>query len=160
MFRRRHPFEIVSAIVRLVSVNVVDFLISEFCRWQAQQADNEKILGDNYICLYLTPDNFIVQQSKSVPTSAEKISLICISANGKLFLRGYIIKTLKDEGFNAHSFRHTHATRLIENGAPAKGVAGRLGHSNILITQNLYTHNTIKLQEETAMIFDNFLQTN
>lgn len=47
-------------------------------------------------------------------------------------------------------FRHIHATQLIENGAPAKGVAGRLGHADTQITQNLYTHNTLKLQEENA----------
>ena len=51
-----------------------------------------------------------------------------------------------------HSFRHTHATQLIENGASAKGVAERLGHADATITQNLYTHNTQKLQEETAAI--------
>ncbi|MBR3497596.1 MAG: hypothetical protein IKO05_01220 [Selenomonadaceae bacterium] len=41
----------------------------------------------------------------------------------------------------------------------AAGVAGRLGHSNTLITQNLYTHNTLKLQKETVAIFAENLQT-
>ena len=61
-------------------------------------------------------------------------------------------------GLNAHSFRHTHATMLIEAGAVAKGVAGRLGHSDATITQNLYTHNTANLQQETAKIFDKILK--
>ena len=63
-------------------------------------------------------------------------------------------------GLNAHSFRHTHTTQLIENGAPVKAVAERLGHADATITQNLYTHNTQKLQEEAAAIFDKTLQTN
>ena len=67
---------------------------------------------------------------------------------------------LRQAGVNAHSFRHTHATQLIEQGAQAKGVAARLGHANTQITKNLYTHNTLKLQEETAAIFDEILQTN
>ena len=66
---------------------------------------------------------------------------------------------MQKAGINAHSFRHTHATTLIENGATPKGVAGRLGHSNTAITQNLYTHSTQKLQEDTATIFEKTLQT-
>ena len=58
------------------------------------------------------------------------------------------------KGLNAH-FTQT----LIENGKAAKGVAGRLGHSSTLITQNLYTHNTKKLQEDTVEIFTKTLQT-
>ena len=74
-------------------------------------------------------------------------------------MRGMLTKVLQAECLNAHSFRHTHATQLIENGATPKGVAGRLGHANVNITQNLYTHNAQKLQEETATIFDKNLQT-
>ena len=54
---------------------------------------------------------------------------------------------------NAHSFRHTHATLLIENDATPKGVAARLGHTDIAITQNLYTHVTDKMQNDTLAIF-------
>lgn len=42
----------------------------------------------------------------------------------------------------------THATQPIENGATPNGVAGRLGHANVDITQNLYTHTTQKLQKK------------
>ncbi|MBD3878946.1 MAG: tyrosine-type recombinase/integrase [Quinella sp. 1Q5] len=63
-------------------------------------------------------------------------------------------------GLNSHSFRHKHATQLIENGASAKGVAERLGHADATITQNLYTHNTQKLQEEAVANFAKTLQTN
>ncbi|MBR1645973.1 MAG: tyrosine-type recombinase/integrase [Selenomonadaceae bacterium] len=61
---------------------------------------------------------------------------------------------------NAHSFRHTHATQLIEQGATPNGVAGRLGHANTQITQDLYVHNTQKLQKDTAEIFAKNLHTN
>ena len=91
---------------------------------------------------------------------AEKVTLICVRENGRLYLDEYVSKILRKEGLNAHSFRHTHTTQLVENGAPIKAVAGRLGHSNTQITQNLYTHNTEKLQETAAAIFTQILQTN
>ena len=73
---------------------------------------------------------------------------------------GLLTKMLLGEGLNAHSFRHTHTTQLAEIGVSAKAIAGRLGHADATITQNLYTHNTEKLQEETAAIFGKTLQTN
>ena len=69
-------------------------------------------------------------------------------------------KYLRLEELNAHSFRHTHTTQLIERGANAKGVACHLGHSSVAITQNLYMHNTQKLQLETLNYFASILQTN
>ena len=74
-------------------------------------------------------------------------------------MKNYFTIILAAEGLNEHSFRHMHATQLIEQGAKLKGVAGRLGHASTTITQDLYTHSTLKLQEETAAIFDKNLQT-
>ena len=137
-----------------------DYLLGELRRWQNQQAENEKQFGDSYVYIYREPDGHIQRQSKSLPApEGEKVSLLCVYDNGQLVLRGKITEILKVEGLNAHSFRHTHATQLIEDGAAPKGVAGRLGHANATITQNLYTHDTLKLQEETAAIFDKNLQT-
>lgn len=41
-----------------------------------------------------------------------------------------------------HTFRHTYATRCIENGMRPKTLQIILGHSNINITMNLYVHVT------------------
>ena len=60
-------------------------------------------------------------------------------------------------GLNAHSFRHTHATRLIEAGAKPVDVAARLGHADATITQNLYAHDTEDMRQETARIFEAFV---
>ena len=49
-----------------------------------------------------------------------------------------------------HSFRHTHATRLIEAGAKPVDVAACLGHADTIITQNLYTHDTEDMQRENG----------
>ena len=138
-----------------------DYLIKELQRWQSQQIENEKQLGDSYIYTYVESDGRIARQSKGLPVlRGEKVSLVCIKSSGDLCLRESFIKKLQEDSLNAHSFRHTHATQLIEVGTTPKAVACRLGHANALITQNLYTHNTLKLQEEAAANFTKIMQTN
>lgn len=158
--RRGHFFTTLKTESSKRYILVDDYLLEELRRWQARQAENERQFGDSYIYTYCESNGHIVFFSKALPApDCEKVSLICTRDNGQLVLENHFTKILRDEGLNAHSFRHTHATQLIESGAAPKGVACRLGHANALITQNLYTHNTLKLQEETAAIFDKNLQT-
>ncbi len=49
-----------------------------------------------------------------------------------------------------HALRHTHATELIMAGLPAKAVSERLGHSDIRITLNTYTHVSETIQDRAA----------
>ena len=139
---------------------VDDILLGELKRWQAQQVVNEKTFSDSYVYVYRESDGHIERKSKALPVpDGEKVSLVCVRDDERIILKSHFTKVLAAEGLNAHSFRHTHATQLIENGTAPKGVAGRLGHANPSITQNLYAHNTLKLQEETASIFAENLQT-
>ena len=141
-------------------IMIDNLLAGELRRWQNMQFENEKSAGDSYVYTYCDTERKIISKSKGLgEIDAEKIQLICIKNNGQPVLKEQLEKILRREGINAHSFRHTHATTLIENGATAKGVAGRLGHADTSITQNLYTHNTEKLQADTVDIFSKILQT-
>lgn len=60
----------------------------------------------------------------------------------------------KVANLNFHSLRHTHATRLIEAGAKPVDVAARLGHADVSLTENLYSHDTEKMARETADLVD------
>lgn len=60
---------------------------------------------------------------------------------------GLIIKKIqKDnvnfEAFTPHAFRHTFATRALENGMQIKTLSRLLGHGDIQLTMNLYCHVT------------------
>lgn len=50
---------------------------------------------------------------------------------------------------NFHALRHTFATRALEAGIPAKTVSEILGHSNISITLDLYSHVSLDLKKES-----------
>ena len=141
---------------------VIDkFLADELKRWKKLQAENESEIGESYVYVYRNSEEKIIQQSRGLKMeNAEKVNFVCTHKDGRITQSYYVSAALKKENLNAHSFRHTHATMLIENGATPKGVAGRLGHANAAITQNLYTHNTRKLQDDTAAIFEKILQTN
>ena len=54
-----------------------------------------------------------------------------------------------------HSLRHTHATLLIFNGENIKVVSDRLGHKDISVTLNTYTHIMEDIEKDTANLLDN-----
>lgn len=54
--------------------------------------------------------------------------------------------------FSFHSFRHTHATFLIEQGVNFKIVQYRLGHSNFSTTMDIYSHVTPGMDKDAAKL--------
>ncbi|MCJ7425963.1 MAG: site-specific integrase [Dehalococcoidales bacterium] len=56
-----------------------------------------------------------------------------------------------------HDLRHTHATLLLKAGVHPKIVSERLGHANIGITLDTYSHVLPGLQERAAESFDEML---
>mgnify|MGYP000888901020 CR=1 FL=1 len=124
---------------------------------KAAQAKDEMRLGEAYQITYedTAHDRAVVVLPKKLPPAPtlERRMLLCIKENGAPILGDSFKKMLQKHGLNAHSFRHTHATQLVEAGAKPVDVAARLGHKDATITQNLYTHDTEEMQQETARIF-------
>jgi integrase len=56
--------------------------------------------------------------------------------------------------FHFHSLRHSHATKLIENGANIKDVQKRLGHTKISTTMDTYAHVTEVMTKQSVDIFE------
>jgi integrase len=52
-----------------------------------------------------------------------------------------------------HGLRHTHATLLMKQGVPPKVASERLGHANISITLQIYSHVLPAMQREAADLF-------
>ena len=131
--------------------------LSYLAALKARQAQEELHLGEAYQIAYedVRNDHALVILPKKItpPSWYERRSLLCILSGGIPIRYEAFQYILKRMNLNTHSFRHTHATRLIEAGAKPVDVAARLGHKDATITQNLYTHDTEAMQKETARIF-------
>lgn len=57
-----------------------------------------------------------------------------------------------------HDLRHTHASLLLQQGVHPKIVSERLGHSNINITLDTYSHVLPGLQQQAATLFGESLE--
>lgn len=91
-------------------------------------------------------------------------NLVCCKENGdfinpKNFSRDFhklITKNnLKDIRF--HDLRHTHASLLVKLGIHPKEISTRLGHSDIGITMNLYSHIYEDMDKQTANMFEKLI---
>ncbi|MBO0485952.1 tyrosine-type recombinase/integrase [Vagococcus fluvialis] len=88
---------------------------------------------------------------------------VCTKENGEPVtlnsIKWYTEKYRRESGvdYNFHSFRHTHATMLLENGAKPKEIQVRLGHSRLATTMDTYAHVTKKMKKETVDIFESIM---
>ncbi|KSU78471.1 Site-specific recombinase XerD [Fictibacillus enclensis] len=69
-----------------------------------------------------------------------------------------VIKKHQLHRITIHGLRHTHASLLFEAGASIKEVQERLGHTDIKMTMNIYTHVTDTLKEQTAEKFQRYIE--
>ena len=97
-------------------------------------------------------DDFCYTYSEGLTTIKDlsPIHFVCITKRGRPASRTTTIRHLREEGINAHSFRHTQATRLASANVPPVTAARRLGHATVDLTLNLYTHDTDELQREAS----------
>ncbi len=59
-----------------------------------------------------------------------------------------LIKTAQVPQIRFHDLRHTHATLLLSKGVNIKVISERLGHSNIKVTLDTYSHVLPTMQED------------
>jgi len=69
-----------------------------------------------------------------------------------------IIKKAGLRDIRIHDLWHTHATLMLKAGVHPKVVSERLGHANIGITLDIYSHVLPGLQEEAAEKFDQIFE--
>lgn len=94
-----------------------------------------------------------------------KGKFVCCSENGEIISPSSLnhkFKNLLSENdlpsIRFHDLRHSHASLLLSQGVQAKVISERLGHSNINITLDLYSHVYEATNIKVANDFDQFLR--
>jgi len=102
-------------------------LVKELSAWKSAQAEQELAYGEHYVYVYEEPDGTIRNMSKGLPhVPLARVDLVCTRSDGRSYSVDCIRKQLNAKRYNSHSFRHNHATLLVEAGASIKGVANQL----------------------------------
>lgn len=102
----------------------------------------------------------IICVDRGVPVNLPSIDLVCVRSDGSMLTTDsfkFVCRVVRQElhiAFNYHSLRHTHATMLVEAGAPIKDVQERLGHAHVETTIDKYVHNTDDMKKTTVDLFD------
>lgn len=86
---------------------------------------------------------------------------VTLTTNGRIWAPSYLNRHFKalckasgHRRIRPHDLRHTHATLLLEAGVNPKVIQERLGHSNLSITLDVYSHATATMQEKAIEALD------
>ncbi|AVQ34367.1 site-specific integrase [Staphylococcus muscae] len=96
-------------------------------------------------------DRFVEVPKKDIKLIKSKLSKLPKRTNGKLFKLSHnaVLKSfryakkqigLNDDDITPYALRHTHTSYLLSKGIPIEYISKRLGHYNISITLEVYSH--------------------
>ncbi len=125
------------------TVTVPPSLVELFKVYRADQELLRIQLGIN-----LHADDFVFIRPDGSPINPSAVTLA--------FRR--IIKRAGLKDIRIHDLRHTHATLMLKAGVHPKVVSERLGHANIGITLDIYSHVLPGMQEAAAEKFDRIFE--
>ena len=120
---------------RLRTIDIGPKLIESLKAWEEQQNREKEALG------YAT--DLVLCSNTGQPVNPSN-------------LQRYISRLVNEQGlphFSTHTLRHTHATKLLQEGMAPKAVAERLGHS-VQVLMDTYAHACPRLSKEAAMVAD------
>jgi integrase len=127
-------------------INLPTQLISTLKEYKKEQSKNKLALGRDW----RGTRDFVFTHEDGRNMNPE-----VVSSHFKSKLKQYGI--LKKG--NIHSMRHTWATLALENNVHVKVVSEQLGHSNIQITLDIYSHASLELKNEASNIVTDYIFT-
>ncbi|MEV9651222.1 site-specific integrase [Bacillus aerius] len=70
-----------------------------------------------------------------------------------------ILKRSNIDKMPIHALRHTHAVLLLESGADMKYIQERLGHKSMMVTADVYSHISKKLDQNRIKDYENYVSS-
>lgn len=135
-------------------------IVNELRLWQREQKKQMLSAGLSYMLVFEGKDRRAEMESRNTRRK-NPIPLVLTHTDGKFVISENISKHLVEQELNSHSFRHTHSTLLAEDSSiTPKELAARLGHKNVNLTQNVYTHVTEKMKENAREVFQKIVDRN
>lgn len=122
------------------TISLPQFMIDELNEYKLYCKKVRLQAGENY----LNPYNLLFHTYRGNPIIGSTITRKWAS----------ITKNAKLTHIKFHALRHTSATMLINKGLPSKIISSRLGHSNVMTTQNIYAHALREADEVAAQKID------
>ncbi len=133
-------------------------MLAELIKVIDRQERAEVFYAEYYTHLYENSQRQIVTEQEE---GCREIHMLSVRENGTYVQPrvmahcGRVIHyELGFKNYDYHSLRHTHATMLIERGAYLKDVQDRLGHKDMRVTLEIYTHLTEKMQNQSIDILN------
>ncbi|GKU82564.1 hypothetical protein NCCP28_19600 [Niallia sp. NCCP-28] len=125
------------------NISITDDVILELKSYKLKKQQQLLQVGQK-----LSDEHFVISAFGGEPVNPNTIH--------KQFL--YDIKLAGVKRIRFHDLRHTHATIMLEIGESSKVVSERLGHSNVSMTLDKYSHVTSNLQDTSAENFSKALR--
>lgn len=145
----------------------LDNSLLELLRRERKRQDNDRAYYEDMYQVYYENDVRGLVTSPSQASSVTPIELMLVRQDGSYIqartmqhASSVIHSQLGVKGFTFHSLRHTHATMLAEAGMPQKYTQQRLGHKDISVTLQYYTHLTDKMSEIGGKILESMFADN
>jgi len=123
---------------------ITDRIVNMLKEHHKKQSKMKLELGGKY---YKSDSDFVCTWPNGKPFSPSHVS-----ERFKLRMKKYGLISLR-----FHDLRHSAASLMITQNVPMKGVSDRLGHSTIVITNDLYGHIERSVQEKIAEAVDKAL---
>lgn len=127
------------------NIAIPDTLMNILKIHRTKQMENKLMLGQEY----------------------QNSDMVCTYPNGKLFypkrFSAKFHELLEKNNLpivRFHDLRHSHASLLVKLGIQPKVISERLGHSNIGITMDLYSHLYEEADREVAIMFGKLIKAN
>ncbi len=126
------------------AVSLSPSLVALLHEYREEQEVMRKKMGN-----YLTDEDFVFAWPDGRPLDPDMVTKAFHRIAGKVGLKN----------IRLHDLRHSHATLMLKAGVHPKVVSERLGHANIGITLDIYSHVLPGLQEAAAEKFDQMFET-